>query len=672
MKINSLNVKITTEEYPFYFNQTFSDGVNIITSDLNTSGKSSIISAIMYCLGMEEIIGGRGSKVLSAAFHNKIKDSNEKVIDVLKADIYLEVSNGNEIVTIWRTANDDKRKDNLMTVFYGKYKDISKGSIKHTEMFVHNANSAKGELGFFHFLEKFIGLNLPDVLGYDGKEVKLYIQNIFAALIIEQKRGWSDILSRVPNYGIKDPKKKTIEYILNMDSLELSKKKVKINTQIKQLESDWKELFIESNIYFKNLDFKIIGITKEIQNTNIDKVAVQSNEESLELENLLINLSSELKIIVENKYTKNYENPSLNNELREIMEDISNFKQESEKLISQRNNETLEMSNLQEGLENLRNDIQNNKDINTILELGAKRDSKIYSEICPVCNQEIEDTLIESQMNSKIMSPEENISHLKSQEILFESIIGQKESVIKGIDLELNSIFEKIKKLNILAVSIKRDLYNLNGEYNENVIIKKLMIEQKIVKVKEAQAKLLEIRKKFRLITEKYTEKCNSIKEIRDDIFTRRDYVKIKSLQEKFINNLNLFGYRSIEPEENITISNKTLLPEIKGYDLKFDSSASDHIRGIWAYTIALQEVSLEYGGNHPNFLVFDEPNQHSIVEKDMRAFLKKITSMNNEVQTIIGFTLKDEDSSNLIKKLEPPTRIIKIDQLAFIQLDNV
>ncbi|WP_185974032.1 hypothetical protein [Brevibacillus sp. LEMMJ03] len=50
---------------------------------------------------------------------------------------------------------------------------------------------------------------------------------------------------------------------------------------------------------------------------------------------------------------------------------------------------------------------------------------------------------------------------------------------------------------------------------------------------------------------------------------------------------------------------------------MKFDSSASDNIRAIWAFTVALFQTSHEKGGNHPGLLIFDEPAQHSIVTND-------------------------------------------------------
>lgn len=64
-------------------------------------------------------------------------------------------------------------------------------------------------------------------------------------------------------------------------------------------------------------------------------------------------------------------------------------------------------------------------------------------------------------------------------------------------------------------------------------------------------------------------------------------------------------------------------MPTIDGFDMKFDSSASDGIRVIWAFTMALLQVSVEKQGNHPGIIIFDEPAQQSIVPEDMKSFIE-------------------------------------------------
>lgn len=580
--------------------------------------------------------------------------------------MYLEISNQNETVTILRTVKDLPRNDNLVTVIFGNYEDRYNPKVKTIDYFVHDANSAKGRLGFFRFLEDFLGLTLPNVLGYDGKEKKLYIQNIFAAIMIEQKRGWSDILSRVPNFGIKDSKKKTIEYILKMDSIELSKTKAEIQENLKKKKEEWKDYYIEIKAYLRSLNLELLGITSEIDLIKEERLGIFSKENSMNIDEVLVDQKNKLDIISQSRYEKKYDNQSLNEELLSTMDEISKLKIKSQDFINQKNKEETEITKLLEGLENLENDIQNNKDINKIVKYGSEKNSNIYNGICPTCNQKIEDTLLNSQNQVIIMTPEENIKHLNNQKLLFESIIKQKRVLIKDIEQQIEIISNSIKKLNQLAISIKSDLFKLKDEYNEHVILEKLNLERSIDTLNEVQGKFNVIKAKFLELSSEYKELLARMNNLNKDEYSDQDLNKIKSLKNKFVTNLKNFGYRSIEPEQNISISTNTLLPEIMGYDLKFDSSASDHIRGIWAYTIALQEVSLEYEGNHPKLLLFDEPNQHSIIEKDMRAFLSKIKSLNRNVQTIVGFTMKDEDSKKIIDELGLDDTIIKIDELAF------
>ncbi|EMF0437293.1 hypothetical protein IL096_002761, partial [Enterococcus hirae] len=497
MNIKRLSIEITTNEDPFFFEHKFQNGLNIIASDVNTSGKSSVLSAIMYGLGMEEIIGGRGSKVLSAAFNNKIKDTNDKIYNVLKASVYLEISNQNETVTILRTVKDLPRNDNLVTVIFGNYEDRYNPKVKTIDYFVHDANSAKGRLGFFRFLEDFLGLTLPNVLGYDGKEKKLYIQNIFAAIMIEQKRGWSDILSRVPNFGIKDSKKKTIEYILKMDSIELSKTKAEIQENLKKKKEEWKDYYIEIKAYLRSLNLELLGITSEIDLIKEERLGIFSKENSMNIDEVLVDQKNKLDIISQSRYEKKYDNQSLNEELLSTMDEISKLKIKSQDFINQKNKEETEITKLLEGLENLENDIQNNKDINKIVKYGSEKNSNIYNGICPTCNQKIEDTLLNSQNQVIIMTPEENIKHLNNQKLLFESIIKQKRVLIKDIEQQIEIISNSIKKLNQLAISIKSDLFKLKDEYNEHVILEKLNLERSIDTLNEVQGKFNVIKAKF-------------------------------------------------------------------------------------------------------------------------------------------------------------------------------
>ena len=63
IKINYLKIEIQTEKGLYGFKTGFKSGLNILSSNDNTKGKSSTLSAIFYALGLEEIIGGKDQKL---------------------------------------------------------------------------------------------------------------------------------------------------------------------------------------------------------------------------------------------------------------------------------------------------------------------------------------------------------------------------------------------------------------------------------------------------------------------------------------------------------------------------------------------------------------------------------------------------------------------------------
>lgn len=235
LEINRLQIKIITDQGDYGIDEQFYEGLNFLASDDNTCGKSSIIEAIYYGLGFEEIIGGKGEKVLTSAYKTFIEDNDQK-LSVVESKIYLEITNGLEIVTLYRTAKDLKRDSKLVTVYYSSLDKINDDDILIEDMYVHMKNSATNIKGFHTFLEKFLHLELPLVPATDGKQRKLYMQLIFSCMFIEQKHGWGDIFSGIPVLGIKDSKKRVIEYVLNLDTIDTEKKKKNLSLRKQELE----------------------------------------------------------------------------------------------------------------------------------------------------------------------------------------------------------------------------------------------------------------------------------------------------------------------------------------------------------------------------------------------------------------------------------------------------
>ena len=237
LKIDRVRIEIQTEDGLYGVDEEFEAGLNFLASEDNTCGKSSILEAIYYGLGFEEIIGGKGEKVLTSVYKTYI-ESGDKKLAVLEAKIYLQISNGKETVTLYRTAKMKNRDTRLITIYYTELDKISEATLIE-DTYVHMPNSAVNSQGFHRFLEKFLHLTLPKVPATDGVQRKLYLQLVFSCMFIEQKHGWGDLFSGMPILGIKDAKKRVLEFVMNLDTLNNEKKTEELKAEEARIRNEW-------------------------------------------------------------------------------------------------------------------------------------------------------------------------------------------------------------------------------------------------------------------------------------------------------------------------------------------------------------------------------------------------------------------------------------------------
>ncbi|HDR9881606.1 TPA: hypothetical protein QDE50_31790 [Burkholderia cenocepacia] len=80
--------------------------------------------------------------------------------------------------------------------------------------------------------------------------------------------------------------------------------------------------------------------------------------------------------------------------------------------------------------------------------------------------------------------------------------------------------------------------------------------------------------------------------------------------------------------------------------NLTADSSASDFVRLIWNYLLALYQTSATRGfeGQHPGLILMDETGQHSMRSVNQRALLQQLIARPG-LQAIVAASF-DEDES--------------------------
>lgn len=660
LRINRLRVEINTIKGVYGIDESFKDGLNFIASFRNTCGKSSILAAIYYCLGFEQILGGAGgigSKVLTSAFKTVIEDNGE-TLTVTESGAYLEINNGNETRTIYRNIKSESKSNHLVTIYYGNYDSISNNKTLAEDYYVNTQNSATSEKGFHTFLEEFLHMELPLVRTSDGNERKLYLQMIFASMFIEQKHGWSDILSGMPVFGIRESKKRIVEYILGLDTLKNEKERERLNEVKTQLEYKWAQLIsdFEKAVHSESCEISNLPIHPRVLSDIDYSRIVVSVSESSSIKEKIQSLRNEYDGVRQLKPLVCDNFDDLNNELSETQTQILAFESRLNEINRSLASYNEVIKRLTADLALVNSDIRNNNDAARLQKFGSEATGgDISADICPVCKQPIQDNLLNAEAVSGFMSIEDNIRHLKEQKKMLEFTLGSRKESREKLSREKIDLEGRLQTLRRLAHTLRSDLFTTTDtEASEAIMLKRIEISNRIEqlsKLENTVLSLIEQLKKLSIDWNTYLDQKNKLP--KKDI-SESDAEKIALLKRRFIENLKRYHYSSLSSFEGIEISiNSSLLPTIDGFDMKFDSSASDGIRVIWAFTMALLQVSIEKNGNHPDIIIFDEPAQQSIVPEDMKSFIETVVEIKKPFQIITAITLNSQELINIINRLD-------------------
>jgi hypothetical protein len=659
LRINRLRIEIHTANGVYGRDEEFDNGLNFVASLDNTSGKSSILAGIYYCLGFEQILGGSGgigSKVMTSVFKAAVEDEGN-TWPVTESGAYLEISNGSEIVTAYRNIKADGKDNHLVTVFYGRYDEIPNPRTLAVDYYVNYPDSATAKKGFHAFLEEFLHIELPLVRASDGNERKLYLQIVFASMFIEQKHGWSDILSGMPIFGIRESKKRVVEFVLGLDTFKNERERERLSVEKTQIEQAWKQFVSEIQLLAASGLAEIANLPatpRVLNDGDINRIVLMVDGGQL-IDDTIAKLQEEHSGLKQLKplVVDNFE--ALNIELSETESSILTFETTTASLGQQIRTGDTTISSLESDIEIINSDIRNNEDAARLQKFGSEvAGGNLSAGICPTCKQSIDDSLLPLVTDAAFMSIDDNIKHLKEQKKMLEFSLSGRRKNRNELQLQKQQIEEKLHGLRRLAQTIRSDLYtSLDTEASEAIMLKRIEITNRIEQLNLLNSKTVVLIDKLSKLSAQWNAYLDQKHKLPSKSLTDSDNEKIGLLKARFIENLRRYNYSSLSSFDGIDISEESLLPTIDGFDLKFDSSASDGIRVIWAFTMALLQASVEKDGNHPGVVIFDEPAQQSIVPEDMKSFVESAKELADKSQIIMALTLNSKELNDIIGNLD-------------------
>ena len=676
LKIRKLKIDIKTVQNKRFgaFYKFEPNKLNLIKGN-NHSGKTTIVSSLFYALGMEELIGGQNTKALDSILTSVVKDDG-KEYTINESVIYLEVENINKkIITIKRYVKHVDILPKIAYIYESTLNELIDEDYSEIT-YLHDGGSAQNSLGFYKYLEKYIGYSLPKVPSYNGGEVKLYLQIIFNAYFVEQLKGWTDFFASIPSFGVKDPKQRIVEFLLNLDASEFEKDKFRYEEEKERINKKWLEYISKIKIKVEHISAQInieyltpISIEK-FRDSKFDIYFTNENNQKIVLDDALNNIKKRIKELYIQLQKPSDKDSS--KRLFQIRKNIQTIARKISKLNQIIDIKNYEMKKLKNDFSNMEEEIRKLTDLKKIEKYtnSSDRISKTLNGICPTCEQPIDSSFYSSKIDN-IMSVDENKKYLEGQKKVLKVYIDASREEIEKQKEIVEFLKQEYEERQSIVTYLEKDI-----ALDTNMAVYKEVVDlESKEKFYKKTIKDILIQKEELISLSKDWKKNEMNKTTFEMSFL--DNKKITSLETYFTRYLYDFGYGSKDFDQ-IKVSKQKFeryfpIVKIEGRNekIRINSSASDFVRSLWAYYIALFEVSQKNRGNHIGLFIFDEPAQHAMNESSQKAFLERLSQLNS-CQSIVFSSFEDKEDNALGKeKFQNMIKDINEDNIHTMEIDG-
>lgn len=655
MIIRAIKFRARTREGDFGFSFSFSRNLTVIRAG-NSGGKSTLVGCLLYALGMEEVIGGKGERVLPYAVQDYVEYGASKLA-ISASEVFLEIENNHGlVVTLRRAIKDEARSTKLIDIFQTAYLTEGQALGVAKPTYVHDPGGAQLNEGFHRFLESYLGLDLPKVARTNGQEAKLYLQMIFAALAIEQKRGWTDYIANIPFYGIRDARTRVAEYLLGLGVFDTNVTRNRLNAESVQIDVEWRQLSAELKMEAAKWGMAVDGIPSgpSADFESLNTVLERAGSPETTLADYLLQLHEEhRKLSQRAEHSNRRSGAETVQEIDRTTAELQELNVLHERALSALSSHRASMREYEVLLRENNEDLEKNRTALKLRDLGAKLDIELASGHCPTCHQEVEDNLLGNVDSGPHMDLAMNIAYLDSQGRMLRRQISGLLEAIREVEARASELSERlISKQDYLAA--------LRGDVTSGAIESKALVRRQVqIEIEVRGLEALATKFNTDLIKfDKLRARLDANQQARKDLpkatYSAEDEQRIRAFQMNFRANAGSFGYKSA-PIEDIEISRENLVPCLTQLELReiirksnivSDSSASDFVRLIWSYLLALYQTSAQptLRGNHPGILILDEPGQHAMRVESQHALLQLLAGATG-LQSIVAASFDEAET---------------------------
>lgn len=643
LRFRHLQLRIATERGLFGAEFVLPDGLIVLRAD-NSMGKSTVLQAAIYALGLEGMFSGSHDVPLPHAMTDRISVGDAD-IPVLTSEVLLEIENASgERLTARRMVKGDGDR-HLVTVWAGPLLSDPSRDLPVGDYYVRQPGAAKNAAGFHALLAEFIGWQLPRVARFDGQDGLLYLECIFPLLFVEQKRGWTAIEGRFPTHlGIKEMGTRAVEFLLRLDASQIAARRSELRDEEREIRGRWAALRSQvveaarrSGAIVRNLPASPLPVWPPFERP---QVLLPRGEEWVAINEFLADLAAEaatqeqipVPLVGDTISESQTRLTTLDNDLVEL--DAA-----ARSVLSSLQADRAQIDTVDARLLAIEEDLVRNKDVQKLRKLGSVRSLSVAESLCPTCHQEVSVALVRSQSTAQQpMSVDESISFLEEQRRVFLYMRAEATTSVAARELLLASLTDRARAARAEVRSLKKNLVADSRLPSLADLEKRVRLTERVRELSSSARELEDSLNAFVTISAAWATNQSRIAQLPTSGSSTLDEKKLRRFEGLFREQLAEYGLESIEPKE-ISISRGSYRAVFEGFDLQFDLSASDTIRAGWAYREALLELARDEETNHPGFLIFDEPRQQSTAGDSFQMFLARASTAKAFGQQVVVAT---------------------------------
>jgi hypothetical protein len=240
-----------------------------------------------------------------------------------------------------------------------------------------------------------------------------------------------------------------------------------------------------------------------------------------------------------------------------------------------------------------------------------------------------------------VMPIEDNIEYIRSQLSMFQDMFAHGENEMRENEIKAAAFNRELVDLYDQIRTIRADLVSPTSHPSAVLIEERLRLESRVRDLRSFQAEVDAAIDRLADICEGYAELEKQLAKLPKDKMSDADKAKMQAFTRLLRSQAMQYRFSTFNPDD-LSLSEDSYRPQKEGFEIGFETSASDAIRLKWAYQIGLLELSAQTDSNHPGLLVLDEPRQQSSAKVSFEQLLNRAATSKGRDQQIIFSTSED------------------------------